>query len=52
VKKTAADVSLTVCNAYMEEESDVEKLDPISSTGTMLGEGNSSGRGQVGQRLL
>jgi hypothetical protein len=48
-KKTTADVLLTVCNAYVEEESDVEKLDPISSTGTMLGEGNSSGRGQVEQ---
>jgi hypothetical protein len=44
-KKTTADVSLTVCNAYMEGEFDVEKLDPISSTRTMLGEGNSSGRG-------
>jgi hypothetical protein len=49
-KKTAADVSLTVYNAYVEEESDVEKLDPISTTGTMLGKENSSGRGQVGQR--
>jgi hypothetical protein len=49
-KKTTANVSLTVCNAYVKEESDIEKLDPISSTGTMLGEGNSSGRGQVGQQ--
>jgi hypothetical protein len=45
-KKTTVDVSLTVCNAYLKEESDVGKLDPISSTGTMLGEGNKSGRGQ------
>jgi hypothetical protein len=45
-KKTTMDVSLTVCNAYVKEESDIEKLDPISSTGAMLGEGNSSGRGQ------
>jgi hypothetical protein len=45
-KKTTADVSLTVRNAYVKEESDVEKLDPISSTGAMLGEGNSFGRGQ------
>jgi hypothetical protein len=45
-KKTTAAVSLTVCNAYVKEESDVEKLDPISSTGTMLGEGNSFGQGQ------
>jgi hypothetical protein len=45
-KKTTTDVSMTVCNAYMKEESDIEKLDPISSTGAMLGEGNSSGQGQ------
>jgi hypothetical protein len=45
-KKTTADALLTVCNAYVKEESDVEKLDPISSTGTKLGEGSSSGRGQ------
>jgi hypothetical protein len=44
-KKTTADVSL-VCNAYVKEESDIEKLDPISSTGAMLGEGNNSGQGQ------
>jgi hypothetical protein len=30
----------------VKEESDVEKLDPISSTGAKLGEGNSSGQGQ------
>jgi hypothetical protein len=46
MKKTIADASLTVCNAYMKEESDVEKLDPISSTGAKHGEGNNSGRGQ------
>jgi hypothetical protein len=46
VKKTTADALLTVCNAYVKEESDVEKLDPISSTGAKLGEENSSGRGQ------
>jgi hypothetical protein len=45
-KKTTADALLTICNAYVKEESDVEKLDPISSTGAKLGEGNSSGRGQ------
>jgi hypothetical protein len=33
MKKTIADALLTVCNAYMKEESDVKKLDPISSTG-------------------
>ena len=45
-KKTITDVLLMVCNAYVKEESDVEKLDPISSTRTMLGVGNNSGRGQ------
>jgi hypothetical protein len=45
-KKTTADVSLTVCNGYVKEESDVKKLDPMSSTRRILGEGNSSGRGQ------
>jgi hypothetical protein len=45
-KKTIVDALLTVCNAYAKEESDVEKLDPISSTGIKLGEGSSSGRGQ------
>ena len=45
-KKTAADVSLAVCNAYVKEKFDIEKLDPISSTGTMLGEGNNSGQGR------
>jgi hypothetical protein len=43
MKKTIADASLTVCNAYLKEESDVEKLDPISSTGAKHEEGNSSG---------
>jgi hypothetical protein len=46
MKKTIADALLTVCNAYVKEESDVEKLDPISSTGPKHGEGNNSGRGQ------
>jgi hypothetical protein len=45
-KKTTVDVSLTVCNAYVKEESNIEKLDPISNIGAMLGEENSSGRGQ------
>ena len=45
-KKTIADVLLTVCNAYVKEESNVEKLDPISSTAAMLGEGNNFGQGQ------
>jgi hypothetical protein len=45
-KKTTADVLLMVCNAYVKEESDVEKLDPISSTGAILGEKNSFGWGQ------
>jgi hypothetical protein len=45
-KKTIVDALLTVCNAYAKEESDVEKLDPINSTGAKLGEGSSSGRGQ------
>jgi hypothetical protein len=45
-KKTTVDALLTVCNAYTKEESDVEKLDPISSTGAKLGEGSSSRRGQ------
>ena len=45
-KKAAADVSLAVGNAYVKEKSDIEKLDPISSTGAMLGEGNSSGQGR------
>ena len=44
-KKTATDVSLVVCNAYVKEKLDIEKLDPISSTREMLGEGNSSGQG-------
>jgi hypothetical protein len=46
VKKTTTDVSLMVCNAYVKEESDVGKLDPINSIGAILGEGNSSGQGQ------
>jgi hypothetical protein len=46
MKKTIADASLMVCNAYVKEESDVEKLDPINSTGTKHGEGNNSRRGQ------
>ena len=45
-KKTTADVLLIICNAYVKEECDVEILDPISSIGAMLGEGNSSGQGQ------
>ena len=45
-KKTAINVSLTVCNAYVKEKSNIEKLDPISSIRAMLGESNSSGRGQ------
>jgi hypothetical protein len=45
-KKTTADASLTVCNAYVKEESDVEKLDPIVALkqclerGTVLGGDN------------
>jgi hypothetical protein len=46
MKKTIADATLTVCNAYLKVESDVKKLDPINSTETKLGEENSSGRGQ------
>jgi hypothetical protein len=46
MKKKIADASLVVCNAYVKEESDVEKLDPISSTGTKHGEENSFGQGQ------
>ena len=45
-KKTTADALLMVCNAYVKEESDVEKLDPNSSSRAKLGEGNSYGRGQ------
>jgi hypothetical protein len=45
-KKTVADALLMVCNAYVKEESDVEKLDPINSTRAKLREGSSSGRGQ------
>jgi hypothetical protein len=45
-KKTIADALLTVCNAYAKEESDIQKLDPISSTIAKLGEGSNSGRGQ------
>ena len=45
-KKIIADVSLAVCNAYVKEKSNIEKLDTMNSTGSMLGEGNSSGRGQ------
>jgi hypothetical protein len=45
-KKTITDALLTVCNAYAKEESNVEKLEPINSTGTKLGEGSSSGREQ------
>jgi hypothetical protein len=41
MKKTIANASLTVCNAYVKEESDVEKLDPISCIGAKLGEENS-----------
>ena len=46
MKKTTADALLTVCNAYVKEESDIEKLDPINSTRTKHGEGNSFGREQ------
>jgi hypothetical protein len=45
-KKTTADASLTVCNVYVKEESNVEKLDSINSIGAKLGEGNSLGWGQ------
>ena len=45
-KKTIADASLTVYNAYVKEESNIEKLDPISSTRAKLGEGNSYGQEQ------
>jgi hypothetical protein len=45
MKKTVAAASLMVCNAYVKEESDVKKLDPINSTGAKHGEGNSSGQG-------
>jgi hypothetical protein len=45
MKKTIMDASLKVRNACMKEESDVEKFDPISSSGTKHGEGNSSGWG-------
>ena len=45
-KKTTADALLTVCSAYVKEESDVEKSDPISSTRTKLEEGSSSRWGQ------
>ena len=45
-KRTAANVSLTVCNAYVKEKSDIEKLDSISSVRAMLGEGNSFVQGQ------
>jgi hypothetical protein len=46
MKKTIADALLMVCNAYVKEEFDVEKLDPINSTGAKHREGNSSRRGQ------
>ena len=46
IKKTIADALLTMCNAYMKKESDVEKLDLISSTGAKHREGNSSWREQ------
>ena len=46
VKKTTTDALLMICNVYVKEEFDVEKLDPISSTGIKLGKGNSSGWGQ------
>ena len=35
-----------VYNAYVKEEFNVEKLDPISSTRTMFGEGNNCGQEQ------
>jgi hypothetical protein len=43
MKKTIADASLTVYNAYVKEESDVEKLDPISSTGASMERGTFLG---------
>jgi hypothetical protein len=46
MKKTITDASLKVCNAYVKDESNIEKYDPISSSGAKHGEGNSSGRGQ------
>ena len=42
-KKKIADVLLMICNAYIQEKSDIEKLDPISNTGAMFREGNSFG---------
>jgi hypothetical protein len=45
-KKRVADASLAVCNAYVKEKSNIEKLDPINSIGAMRGEGNSSGHGR------
>ena len=45
MKKKIADASLTVCNAYVKEESDVEKLDPINGTRTKHEEDNNSGQG-------
>ena len=45
-KKKITDISLTVYNAYVQQKSNIEKLDPVSSTGAMLGKGNSYGQGQ------
>jgi hypothetical protein len=46
MKKTIADASLKVHNASVKEKSDVEKFNPISSSGAKHGEGNNYGRGQ------
>jgi hypothetical protein len=43
MKKKIADASLKVCNAYVKEESDVEKFNPISSSGAKHGEGSNFG---------
>jgi hypothetical protein len=46
MKKTIVDALLKVRNACVKEESDVEKFDPISSSGVKHGEGNNFGLGQ------
>ena len=45
-KKTTVDALVTVCNTYTKEESNIEKMNPISSIGLKLGEGISCGREQ------
>jgi sporulation-control protein spo0M len=46
MKNIIADASLTVCNAYVKDESDIEKLDPSVALeqsmerGTVLGRDN------------